>query len=363
MFNSPSYSKWQRLLAQLLPDKCQSRLLNFAYLIVGMLQTQSVYLSVIARSLPIRAKKRSLTKRLERLLDNEAIDVRGWYHSWAEWLIQSASVDGTLHLTVDTTKVSAYSRLLMISVAYQRRTLPLIWDWVGHPRGHCSAQQQIQLLDDLKAMLPDDVQVTFVGDSEFGSVDVLEWLKDAQWHYALRQKGRTLYRTSDSDEWQRLDSLATHSGQAICLTDIYLTESDACLTNLVVYWKQGEKDPWYLATNQVSTHFTYQLYKRRMWIEEMFGDMKGHGFDLELTRLRTPERLSRLTLAVSILYLWLIATGEYVLKHGLQTEVDRNDRRDLSIFRTGWDWLERRFALHDPIPIRLRPDCSLVSGC
>lgn len=91
--------------------------------------------------------------------------------------------------------------------------------------------------------------------------------------------------------------------------------------------------------------------------------MKGHGFDLELSRLRTPERLSRLTLAVCILYVWLVTTGEYVLLMGFNTEVDRTDRQDLSIFRLGWDWLERRFTFDDPIPILFKPYFCLVSGC
>jgi hypothetical protein len=43
-----------------------------------------------------------------------------------------------------------------------------------------------------------------------------------------------------------------------------------------------------------------------MWIEEMFADFKGHGFDLESTQLRHFERLSRLTLAVAMLYVWLV---------------------------------------------------------
>ncbi len=73
--------------------------------------------------------------------------------------------------------------------------------------------------------------------------------------------------------------------------------------------------------------------------------MKGHSFDLEMSRLRTSDRLSRLTLAVCILYVWLVTLGEHVLTMGFNTEVDRPDRRDLSIFRLGWDWLEQRFAL------------------
>lgn len=54
MFNSQSYGKWQMMLAQLLPDSCQSRIKNMSLLIVGMFISQSVYLSVIARKL--RAK-------------------------------------------------------------------------------------------------------------------------------------------------------------------------------------------------------------------------------------------------------------------------------------------------------------------
>lgn len=362
MFNSQSYGKWREMLAQLLPDDCSSRLLNFAYLIVGIFKTQSVYLSVIARVLPIRAQKRSITKRLERLMDNDAVVVEDWYDPWASWLIESASVDGHLHLVIDTTKVSAYCRQIMISVAYQRRTLPLIWDWVEHPRGHSTAKQQIALLRRLKAMIPDDVRVSLVGDSEFGSTKVLNLLNQWHWDYVLRQAGRLLYRNRCFEDWQRLDQVAIQPGQTLCLQGVYLTQSGEVLTNVLIHWKRGEKQPWYLATNRASASAILRLYRRRMWIEEMFGDMKGHGFNLELSRLRTPQRLSRLTLAVCILYVWLVTMGEYVLLNDLKSQVDRNDRQDLSIFRLGWDWLERRFALDDPIPIQFRPTFALVSG-
>ena len=99
-----------------------------------------------------------------------------------------------------------------------------------------------------------------------------------------------------------------------------------------------------------------------MWLEEMFGDMKGHGFDLEATRLRHFLRLSRLALAVCIVYVWLIGVGEFVIAADQATEVDRNDRRDLSIFRIGWDFIERRLALNDPIPIVFLPNFCSVSG-
>lgn len=363
MFNSQSYGKWQRRLAQLIRDKCTSRVTNFALLIVGIFESRSVYLSVIARKIPIRAKKLSIAKRFERLMDNEAIDVETWYHPWASWLLNSASSGGKLHLVIDTTKVSAYCRQIMIGVAYHRRTLPIIWDWVDYPRGHCSAQKQIALLQRLLTLIPCGVEVSLVGDSEFGNTSVLEWLDEHNWSYALRQKGRTLFQQAHDGKWKRIDSITVKRGQCLWFGHIGLTQANNYRTHLVVYWKSGEKEPWYLATNQLSGLPAVRLYKRRMWIEEMFGDMKGHGFDLELSRLRTTQRLSRLTLAVCILYVWLVTTGEHVLYMGLNVEVDRTDRRDLSVFRLGWDWIERQFVFDDPIPILFRPNFCLVSGC
>jgi hypothetical protein len=363
MFNSQSYGKWQTMLKQLIPDNCKSRLTNLVLLIVGIFESQSVYLSVIARKIPLRVKKLSLAKRLERFVDNAAVDVEKWYHPWASWLIESASSGGTVHLVIDSTKVTANHRQIMVAVAYQRRTLPIMWDWVSYARGHCTTQLQIALLQQVQALIPAGVTVSLVGDGEFNHPLLIEYLEFWGWDYALRQKCNTLIMQADDCKWTRLDSFDLKPGQMLWLGNILLTQASPYPTNMVLYWKVGEKDPWYLATNQLSVQDAVRLYNRRMWIEEMFGDMKGHGFDLELSRLRTPERLSRLTLAVCILYVWLVTLGEHVLTSGFNTEVDRSDRQDLSIFRLGWDWLERRFALHDPFPILFRPNFCLVSGC
>jgi hypothetical protein len=72
-------------------------------------------------------------------------------------------------------------------------------------------------------------------------------------------------------------------------------------------------------------------------IEEMFGDFKRQGFDLEKSRLGHFLSLSRLTMIVALLYIWLVALGSTSIKRGRRHLVDRKDRRDLSIFRIGYD--------------------------
>ena len=85
----------------------------------------------------------------------------------------------------------------------------------------------------------------------------------------------------------------------------------------------------------------------------MFGDLKKHGFDLESTRLRTSEHLSRLTLAVAYLYDWLISAGAKVINVGLRHIVDRKDRRDLSLFQIGWRFIDRQLLRLLSFPLSL----------
>ncbi len=113
------------------------------------------------------------------------------------------------------------------------------------------------------------------------------------------------------------------------------------MTTILARWAISEDAPWLLATNLPTYQLAIRAYRRRMWIEELFGDLKHHGFDLESTHLKHFLRLSRLTLAVVLLYVWSLATASNVIKRGQRHIVDRRCRRDLSIFRIGLRWIQR----------------------
>jgi hypothetical protein len=277
-------------------------------------------------------------------------------------MLVAAAQAGTVHLIIDASKVAFGFRLLMVSVAYHHRSLPIAWTWVLGSRGHSTTATQIKLLDYVNCLLPRGARVMLVGDSEFGRPLLIEHLVFWGWDYALRQPGDHLVMLRGSGRWQRIDSLSLVKGQLIWIGHLVLTQASAYPTHLVLYWQKGEQSPWYLATNLLDPRQVVRLYRRRMWIEEMFGDMKQHGFDLEASHLRHFLRLSRLTLAVCLLYLWLVAMAEWVITTHQTDEVDRHDRRDLSIFRLGLDFVERRLALFDPIPIVFVPNFCLMSG-
>ena len=345
-----------RQIQQLRPQENITRVRNMSWLLTGLFMGRCVHLSHIARKIPGQSQKLSKVKMLSRLLNNRHIQVRSWYEPLARRLLKASASHGLpLRLILDGTKVGNNHQLLMVALAYRRRALPIAWTWVKSKRGHSSEYKQRALLAYVRSLIPEGATVLVAGDSEFGGVSILQLLDHWGWGYALRQQGRHLLRAAGSESWQRCDEIVTRPGQSCWLTQVTLTQKHAYPTNFLAYWKQGQKDPWLLATNLSTAHDTKKLYRTRMWLDETFGDFKKHGFDLEASRLQHIMRLSRLTLAVVLLYFWLITFGAQTIKNSKRRLVDRNDRRDLSLFRIGFDMFERCLLNNEPISIRSVP--------
>src|SRR5664279_62435 len=349
------YSTVYNALVQLLPNERDSRLTNMAFLMIGILGARSVQSGRIAAYIPLHIKKLSIVRRMERFLDNGAIRVRSWYEPIARWLVQAASVSGEIALVWDSTKVSAHHRLVLVGIAYRQRVIPLTWTWVRSSRGHSRTSLQIALLSYVRSLLPAGVRVSLVGDCEFGHMPILLTLQEWGWDYVLRQSGHQLVDVESEPDWLRLDALLIRRGEWRFVGDVFLTASQQVPTHLLLAWERRYPTPWLLATNLTNPRVILRLYHRRMWIEETYGDLKDNGFDLERSALCQFLRLSRLTLAVVLLYVWFLAFGADQVQRGLRTEVDRADRRDLSLFRIAWDALQRALLFELPFSVSFSP--------
>ena len=350
------YHTWKRAVREVLPGENCARVRNVAWMIVGLCLGQSVHLSAIARKLPLPAKLNSTIDRFRRLLNNRAFRAREWYQPIAEKLLSDAARCGKVRLLLDSTKVGAGHQLLMVALAYRHRALPIAWTWVKGARGHSTTIKQVSLLKYIHSLVPIDAQVELVGDCEFGRVDLARQADAWQWSYALRQKGNTrvcILQTALA--WCRLGSLVTQRDKLIWYDHALITFKHLYHARLAVYWDRKEKEPWLLMTNFIDGRSALKAYRRRMWIEEMFGDWKGHGVDIEKTHLRYHARLSRLVFLVALWYLWLVARGTQTIKAGDRALVDRLDRRDLSVFRIGLYIIDRYMAQARLFAVRLAP--------
>ena len=356
MSSNRTYHTWVQRILQWRPNERITRVQNMAQLVTGIWASKSVHLSYAATKIASTATLPSVTRRLSRFLDNPAVRVRAWYQPLVCDLLQSiAQTVGEFRLIADASQVGFHHQLLVIAIAYRRRAIPLVWTWVRTGKGHSSALKQLALLAYVYRLLAPNIPVVLIGDSEFGAIPVIQQIEQWGWYYVLRQKSNHQVQVSEHATWRDFGQLVTHPGQSLWFDEVHLTLQYAHPTNLVAQWQVGETEPWLLATNLPTLRVALRTYARRMWVEEMFGDLKGQGFHLATTHLLHVARLSRLTLAVVLLYLWLISTGTRVIKNSQRKLVDRTDRRDLSIFQIGLRWVERRLTNARPVLIHLCP--------
>jgi hypothetical protein len=352
--NLQMYHRVLEQLCQWLPEERITRKRNMALLVMGLFVSRAVHLALVVRVWPSRSKEPSLVNRLRRFLNNPRVNVRSWYRPIAEQVVQSLAGQ-PMRLVIDCSKVGFDFRLMTVSLAYRKRTLPLVWSVHRGSRGHISVEQQLALLRAVRPLIPVQSEVWVMGDTGFQTVPVVQWLCRQGWHFVLRQQGRITVSPT-GEKWQKLNQFELAPGQSRTLGWVRLTRRhNVGWFWLVLHWEKGYDEPWYLLSDRAGTHDLLRLYRVRMWTEEMYGDLKGHGFDLEATHLDEEARISRLVLAVCIAFVWFSALGSWVVKNGHRHFVDHKSRRDKSYFRIGWDWLSRCLRLAEPVPIRFNP--------
>ena len=140
------YHTWIHRIHELRPGQRITQVRAFTWLIVGIYFSRSVYLSRIAGKVPGKAKLLSTVRRLSRLLDNPAIRGREWYAPIAkQWRAAQLQHLGEIRLIVDGTKIGFAHQLLIVGIAYRKRSLPIAGTWVQHVKGHRRAPKQLPL--------------------------------------------------------------------------------------------------------------------------------------------------------------------------------------------------------------------------
>ena len=234
------YHTCKEKIQQIRPRERVTRVRMMAWLVTGLFMSSSIHLSHIARKLPGESKNVSKVKALSRFLNNRHVRVRDWYEPIAKALLQEVVAHGLpVRLLVDGTKVGNGYQLLMVTVAYRHRALPLVWTWVKGNRGHSSAYKQRTLLASVHKLMPEDAVVLVAGDSEFGAIDVLKQLDAWNWGYALRQKGNRIIQSSELTSPQRCHTLVTGPGQSQWLEGVKLTGQHAYPCHFLASWQAG----------------------------------------------------------------------------------------------------------------------------
>ena len=359
---SSSHALYNQLFAFLRtvhPEPHVTRIRNWVTIMVGMILAQSVQLSQIAHHIPSDAQAAGRLAQIRRWLSNRFVKPIEFYRplirqTLAAWQGRAGFIilDGTL---VNHGKL----QILRLSLAHVCRALPLTW-LVIRGTGLVTVEQTQALLDEALGLLRGLRRVTLLADRGFRDTDWAEQCRTLGWHYLIRVANNTSVRLTDG-RWLRIERLGVKPAQRRYFHQVALTKDKAFVCNLMVTWTVATPtQPAELCaviTNLRPCRDRLEDYLKRMHIEASFRDDKSGSCELAHTKLRDPERLNHLLLALAVVTLWVHELGQQVCQRKQRKEIDPAVQRQLSIFQLGWRKLRRTISLGclPPITLVIRP--------
>lgn len=334
------YTKVKKTLKQIMKLDHQGQVVTLAMMIAGIVMSRKAQLSVMSSEIPGETQEKSIEMRMRRWVKDN-LDVEAVYLPFACQILEALS-HWPLVLVMDGSQAGRGCMVLMVGVLYQKRALPIAWLVYKGKKGHASAQRHIQALEKVRPLLPQGSEVVLLGDAEYDTTEMLDWIKkNTTWKYVFRTSPQIYVQTNEGS--QPICDYPLEQGQLFYLNDVGFTQSSTLTLNGIGWWGSEYEDPVFLITNLEIAYEACRYYRRRFRIETFFSDQKSRGFQIHKSHLADPTRLSRLLIAACLAYIWMITQGLRVIAEGKLSLIDRTDRRDKSLFRLGLDWI--KFAL------------------
>lgn len=295
-------------------------------------------------------KPSSVRRRIERLLASSRLDAiaamlqlsRGILRNWG---------GRRLLLILDETPKQNHLRCMRLSVAYHKRTLPLlsICYLPDHPPMPMPRLLR-WMLRQVAACLPPQTSVTLLADRGLCWPTIIRQCRRLGWHYLLRLQGETRVLLHDGTE-VAASRLAPRRGVRWCGEGVRIFKKARWLrANVAAVWEQQCKEPWLLVTDTPASYGLCRSYCKRSWCEQTHRDDKSHGLNWQKSQVHDPAHAQILMLLMSLATLLCIATGTAVIKRGLRRFFEPRWRRLHSVFQLGRDCLKHALT-HEQIRV------------
>ena len=246
----------------------------------GVVVSRSSQRSKIAEELAQLGKIPTVEKRLRRWLSNPRIAVDICCYHWITWVWSCCDLPRMI-LLVDETKLGNRMGIMMISLAYEHRAIPLIWRcYVANCAEAYPAEGQVQMivsmLERVQQAVPTQTRILVQADRGIGcSSSLMKAIDKLQMGYLVRLQASCILTTRNGSRlrpsqlvkpgefWSGYGRLFNHSKRHLW-------------AHVHVIWEHGQKEPWCLATNE--SRISGHRYALRVWQEESFRDLKSGGW-------------------------------------------------------------------------------------
>jgi hypothetical protein len=334
----PWYSRVLPAVQTVAPFLAPTQAINLALLVSALLGQRTLCLTALARAYPTPPERRVAqpkhdllhrVKRLWRFLANERVDAVAVQTALIPYTVAQLgrprwlglAIDWTMFDTTLPTGERLRYQVLRIAVPRRGRALPLLQ--VAYDRDHLpgtTSQNQLEeaaLLAVVEA-LPPGVRAVVLADRGFARATLFEWLQAHRVDYVVRIDKGTCLTERDGHCW-KLGTEGLQLGElrwaAPVRYGLYHGRPRDRWLHVALCWplpqavarnprRQPPQDPWYLATSLAAPEVAVAWYWQRGWIEQSFKDAK-QGFGLARVQVGSPERLTRLLMALTLALTWL----------------------------------------------------------
>jgi hypothetical protein len=299
---------------------------------VGVVLAQNCGLRQIATHLPEKGRVESLERRFQRWLANERLCMEVLFRLWIGWVVKLWG-QAPMLILVDETKLSDHLSVMMVSLAYQKSAIPLLW--CAYHAEDYPEEGQVgivkRLLEQLRQVVPVGVEMLVMADRGIGtSPDLIRILEGLGYDYLMRIQRSTRFL---KDGKALPVGCFAHYGQQWQGRGKVFKKAGWLVATVYVVWEVGYKEPWCLVSNR--SDLDPRLYACRFWQEAGFRDLKRDGFHWNQSHVWLPAHAERLLLVLAIASLWTLAQGTLVVTfYPLSSK-----QRQHSVFRLGRDKL------------------------
>jgi hypothetical protein len=343
--------------------------LTLIWMVYGLIQVREINLPEWIPFVSSRARQaQSTERRFSRWVNNDKIEVANLYDPLIKQALRDWGKE-TLYIALDTSMLWNSFCQIRLCVIYRGRAVPLVWETIEHGSSSVKFSRYKDLLDRAKSLLPLHKRVVFLADRGFIDTQLMDFLSyKLAWHWRIRYKVSIhAYRAGQrkNKPFCRLKMTAQY-GHARFYHSVYLTEEHYGKVHLAFARHSGKKETWLIASDEPTNRETFREYGLRFDIEEGFKDDKSGAFELELSKFRDAQALTRLYTVIAVATLFLVSQGVDVVKRGIRREIDPHWKRGLSYLKIGLRYVASASvrgyqfikkivlpSIADPEPVRL----------
>lgn len=268
----------------------KSRKKTLCALVAAAMRRCGAGVLALGRAMSGRTTAKHSIKRVWRLLRNGSVETAEVHKAI---FFGTRPKRGAIVVLADWTDLHPHKSLIL-SLVRDGRSVPFYSSTVPVSCGEGGmASVESGALGFLSTLVEDGREVIIVADRGFGHGRWVGEVESCGWSYVQRLSGNmTVYTQEHYGLLSELDVVRGDKPRALGLGT--MSEKNPFTGRLIVVWADGADDPWYLVTDlQLSAGAVVSLYRKRMWAEATFGDLKEREWGLGLKSEEGPSQRSR----------------------------------------------------------------------